>query len=254
MTVARGVSHMRTAITSGREWLRAALGPAFVRYARDLTAEGLTKPGYVGNIGDTGPGRVIVVIPAHNEAVLLGEALESLAAQTRIPDEVVVIADRCSDRTSQVAVAHSATARLTIQNRDNKAGALNQALTYLLPRLSDNDAVLMMDADTTLSPTFISEATWRLREPKGQRAQVGAVGGVFLGYPLRGFLAHIQNNEYVRYAGRSVAEKDARTSSPGRRRCSRPELFARSTTLAPAGSYRQAKASTGSMRSLRTTN
>jgi biofilm PGA synthesis N-glycosyltransferase PgaC len=207
---------MRTGMTSGWKSLRAALGPAFVKHERDLTVEGLTKPGYVANIGDAGPGKVVVVIPAHNEAVLIGEALESLAAQTRIADEVMVIADRCSDLTSQVAVAHSATARLTIQNRDNKAGALNQALTHLLPRLSDNDAVLMMDADTTLSPTFISEATWRLREPKGNHAQVGAVGGVFLGHPVRGFLAHIQNNEYVRYAreiGRRKGRADVLTGT-----------------------------------------
>jgi cellulose synthase/poly-beta-1,6-N-acetylglucosamine synthase-like glycosyltransferase len=207
---------MRTELTRGWTRLRVALGPAFIKYERDLTAEGLTKPGYVGNAGDVGPGKVVVVIPAHNEAVLIGEALESLAAQTRTPDEVVVIADRCSDLTSQVAVAHRATARLTVQNRDNKAGALNQALTYLLPRLSDNDAVLMMDADTTLSPTFISEATWRLREPKGQRAQVGAVGGVFLGHPVHGVLAHIQNNEYVRYAreiGRRKGRADVLTGT-----------------------------------------
>jgi cellulose synthase/poly-beta-1,6-N-acetylglucosamine synthase-like glycosyltransferase len=207
---------MRTEMTHRRKWLKAALGPAFIKYERDLTAEGLTKPGYVGHIGDAGPGKVVVVIPAHDEAVLIGEALESLAAQTRIADEVIVIADRCSDLTCQVAIAHSATARLTIQNRDNKAGALNQALTHLLPRLSDNDAVLMMDADTTLSPTFISEATWRLREPKGQRAQVGAVGGVFLGHPVRGFLAHIQNNEYVRYAreiGRRKGRADVLTGT-----------------------------------------
>ncbi|MDX6487847.1 MAG: hypothetical protein QOK13_462 [Gaiellaceae bacterium] len=207
---------IRTEMTHGWKWLSAALGPAFIKYERDLTAEGLTKPGYIGDIDDAGPGKVVVVIPAHNEAGLLGEALESLAAQTRIADEVVVIADRCSDLTSQVAVAHSATARLTIQNHDNKAGALNQALTHLLPRLSDNDAVLMMDADTTLSPSFISEATWRLREPKGHRAQVGAVGGVFLGHPVRGFLAHIQNNEYVRYAreiGRRKGRADVLTGT-----------------------------------------
>ncbi len=196
----RHVASMRAAITHVRNLLRSAFGPAFIEEERDLTAEGLTKPGHVGDIGDAGPGRVVVVIPAHDEAVLIGETLESLAAQTRLADEVMVIADRCSDLTGQVAVAHRATARLTIHNRANKAGALNQALDYLLPRLSDNDAVLMMDADTSLSPTFISEATWRLREPKGQRAQVGAVGGIFFGYPLHGFLAHIQNNEYVRYA------------------------------------------------------
>ena len=207
---------MLTEITEARNSLRAALGPAFIEEERDLTPEGLTQPGYVGDIDDVGPGKVVVVIPAHNEASLIAEALESLAAQTRIADEVIVIADRCSDDTRAIAVAHNATARETIHNRDHKAGALNQALAYLLPRLSDNDAVLIMDADTTLSPAFISEAARRLREPKGERARVGAVGGIFLGYPLQGFLAHIQNNEYVRYAreiGRRKGRADVLTGT-----------------------------------------
>jgi poly-beta-1,6-N-acetyl-D-glucosamine synthase len=216
----RWPTHRRLSNLGGRRGhgnsLKAALGPAFVEEERDLTPEGLTKPGYVGDLRDVGPGRVVVVIPARDEASLIGEALESLAAQTRIADEVIVIADRCSDDTGRVAVAHNATARTTIGNRDKKAGALNQALADLLPRLSDDDAVLMMDADTSLSPAFISEATRRLREPKGDRAQVGAVGGIFLGYPVQGFLAHIQDNEYVRYAreiGRRKGRADVLTGT-----------------------------------------
>jgi biofilm PGA synthesis N-glycosyltransferase PgaC len=198
------------------EMIRRAIGPAFVGERRDMTAEGLTKPDYVMSPGDSGPGRVVVVIPAHDEAVLIGEALRSLSAQTRVPDEVIVVADRCTDLTEQVAVAQGATTRTTIHNLDNKAGALNQTLAYLLPRLSDNDAVLMMDADTILSRTFISEAAWRLREPRGKRAQVGAVGGVFFGFPVRGFVGHMQNNEYVRYAreiGRRKGRADVLTGT-----------------------------------------
>jgi cellulose synthase/poly-beta-1,6-N-acetylglucosamine synthase-like glycosyltransferase len=183
---------------------------------------------------------VVVVIPAHDEAALIGETLEALAAQTRLADEVMVIADRCGDLTSQIAVAHNVTARLTIRNSDNKAGALNQALDYLLPRLSDNDAILMMDADTSLSQTFISEATRRLREPKGQRALVGAVGGIFLGYPLHGFLAHMQNNEYVRYA-RELDRRKGRadvltgTATLFSARALRAVARARSTGQLPSG-------------------
>jgi biofilm PGA synthesis N-glycosyltransferase PgaC len=178
--------------------LKAAAGPAFVREQPSLTEARANTPGV--SVRDAGPGRVVVVIPAHNEGELISEALESLAAQTRLADEIIVVADRCSDNTSLVARAHGAATRLTILNRDNKAGALNQEIASLLPRLTDNDAVLMMDADSSLSPTFLSEATWRLREPKGRRAQVGAVGGIFFGYPVRGFVENIQNNEYVRYA------------------------------------------------------
>jgi cellulose synthase/poly-beta-1,6-N-acetylglucosamine synthase-like glycosyltransferase len=207
---------MSAAVARIGDIVRRAVGPAFVEEERDLTSDGLTKPGYVMSLGDSGPGRIVVVIPAHDEAVLIGEALESLAAQTRVPDEVIVVADRCTDLTEQIARAHSATTRITLQNLDNKAGALNQTLAYLLPRLSDNDAVLMMDADTTLSRTFISEAAWRLREPRGRRAQVGAVGGVFFGFPVKGVIAQMQNNEYVRYAreiGRRKGRADVLTGT-----------------------------------------
>jgi len=50
------------------------LGPAFIKEGRDLTPEGLTKPGYVGDIRDVGPGRVVAIIPAHNEASRIEEA------------------------------------------------------------------------------------------------------------------------------------------------------------------------------------
>jgi len=174
--------------------------PAFIQQRRDLTSEGLTKSTHRDGIGDAGPGRVVVVIAAHNEQALIGEALESLAAQTRIADGVIVITDRCTDETPQISVAHGATIWATIDNHDKKAGALDQVLGFLLPRLTDNDAVLMMDADTSLSPGFLSEATRRLREPEERGPRVGGVGGIFFGYPVKGFLAHIQNNEYVRYA------------------------------------------------------
>ncbi len=169
----------------------------------------MTRPRDPGAVGDLGPGRIVVVIPAHNEAHHIVEALESTAAQTRVPDEVMVVVDRCSDLTSGIAAAHGASIRLTILNSDYKAGALNQALANLIPRLSDNDAVLMMDADTTLSTNFISDAAWSLREPKAHPASIAAVGGIFLGHPVHGLLGHLQNNEYVRYA-REINRRGAR--------------------------------------------
>jgi cellulose synthase/poly-beta-1,6-N-acetylglucosamine synthase-like glycosyltransferase len=90
-----------------------------------------------------------------------------LPPRTRVADEVIVVADRCSDRTRAIAVAHGVTVIETTNNLHQKAGAIDQVLNDLLPRLSDNDAVLMMDADTSLSPGFISEGARRLREPEG---------------------------------------------------------------------------------------
>ncbi|MGA5143261.1 glycosyltransferase family 2 protein [Streptomyces azureus] len=137
---------------------------------------------------------------AHNEEALIAETLESLAAQTRPADEVIVVADRCTDRTAQISTAHGAKVVETVANTQAKAGALNQVLVALLPRVSDDDAVMIMDADTSLSPEFIAWAARRLHEQEPGLAPIGGVGAVFFGYPLRGLVCHLQNNEYVRYA------------------------------------------------------
>jgi cellulose synthase/poly-beta-1,6-N-acetylglucosamine synthase-like glycosyltransferase len=149
---------------------------------------------------DPGPGKIIVIVPAHNEELLIGAALDSLTMQTRPPDEVIVVLDQCDDNTGPIVASRGISCRLSIQNEGSKAGAINQVLDELLPRLTDNDAVLLMDADTCLSPQFLSESAWRLREPDGPRARVGAVGGIFFGQSARGIVGHLQDNEYVRYA------------------------------------------------------
>jgi len=158
-----------------------------------------------------GPGRIVVVIPAHDEEALIGETLRSLAAQTRKPDEVIVVADRCGDRTAEIAASFGAAVFQTVGNTHRKAGAIDQVYDVLLPRLTDDDAVLMMDADTTLAPRFISEAARRLREPEEAGARVGGVGGIFFGcFPVTGLIGHLQNNEYVRYA-REIGRRHGRS-------------------------------------------
>ena len=46
---------------------------------------------------------MVVLIPAHNEQASIGNMLNALLAQTRVPDRIVVIADRCTDETEQIA-------------------------------------------------------------------------------------------------------------------------------------------------------
>ena len=50
--------------------------------------------------------RCTVLIPAHDEELILARALESLQEQTRTPDRVIVIADNCTDGTTEVARDH----------------------------------------------------------------------------------------------------------------------------------------------------
>ena len=86
-------------------------------------------------------GFVLVVIPAHNEGERIGATLRSLREQTRHADAVIVVADNCSDDTVSLALAEGVTVIETSGNTDRKAGALNQALEALLPKLDPDDVI-----------------------------------------------------------------------------------------------------------------
>jgi cellulose synthase/poly-beta-1,6-N-acetylglucosamine synthase-like glycosyltransferase len=144
-------------------------------------------------------GLVIALIPAHDEEEQIADAIRSLDEQEAPPDIIIVCADNCTDGTAQKAEAAGAHVFETVDNEHKKAGALNQALDSLLPELRDEDAVLVMDADSVLVPTFLSEAQKHLRN-----GGVGGVGGVFTGRSGGGFVGMLQRNEYARYA-RDVA-------------------------------------------------
>src|ERR1700758_1172314 len=69
-----------------------------------LASPAAARPSF-GPVGPRSPAgdRVIVVIPAHNEAATIGSTLRSLAAQTLPPDEMVVVCDNCTDDTAVVS-------------------------------------------------------------------------------------------------------------------------------------------------------
>ena len=157
----------------------------------------------VGSRGGTTGGRVVVLVPAHNEEDGILHALKALGAQTRAPDRVIVVADNCDDATAERARGGGAEVVTTVDNRAKKAGALNQVLAVLLPTLQDEDVVLVQDADSFLDEGFIRGGLAALNGDRG----LGAVGGTFRGQdPAHGasrgerFLTHLQDNEYARYA------------------------------------------------------
>jgi 1,2-diacylglycerol 3-beta-glucosyltransferase len=112
--------------------------------------------------------RFTLLIPAHNEELLLGEVLEALQCldYPRSAYRIVVIADNCSDRTAEIARAQGALAleRCDTQ-RIGKGYALEWALHTLLCAESaapaalraaaDCDAVVILDADTKVAPDLL---------------------------------------------------------------------------------------------------
>lgn len=139
-------------------------------------------------------GPLVALLPAHDEEATLGAALDSLRAQTRPPDRIVVVADNCTDGTVAIARHRGVEVHETVGNAHKKAGALNQVLDLLLPTLGDHAQVLVMDADCTLDPEFLAVARANLRE-----GGLGGVGGTFRGGPGGGLVGTFQRNEYARY-------------------------------------------------------
>lgn len=148
---------------------------------------------------------VLVVIPAHNEAAGIAATIASVREQTLPPGRLVVVADNCTDETATLACAAGAEVFFTRDNGHKKAGALNQFLSRELPSLATDDVVLVMDADTRLSPQFAEVAVTTLRA----NDELGAVGGVFAGAAPSTWLEHCQANEFARYA-RDVARHGGR--------------------------------------------
>ncbi|WP_433397384.1 glycosyltransferase [Streptomyces sp. CA-146814] len=144
--------------------------------------------------------RIVVLIPAHNEADRIGAAITALRAQSRQPDRITVVADNCSDATADIGRQAGVEVVESSGNRHKKAGALNQALDQALDGLADHDLVLVQDADTTLVPTFIESALDAMAD------EVGAVGAIFYGEPGGGLLGLLQRIEFQRYA-REIARR-----------------------------------------------
>jgi cellulose synthase/poly-beta-1,6-N-acetylglucosamine synthase-like glycosyltransferase len=104
--------------------------------------------------------RFAVLIPAHEEEVVIGQLLESVNA-IDYPRElfaVHVIADHCTDRTAEIARGHGATVH---ERRDPDPRGKSHSLNWLVERLLASgaggsiDAFVFLDADSVVSPGFL---------------------------------------------------------------------------------------------------
>ncbi len=115
------------------------------------------------------PGRMAIVVPAHNEAAGIAATLGNLLPLAREDGnaEVIVVADNCSDETAAIATGCGARV-LARQNPDlrGKGYALDFAFNHLLKE--DFSAFVVVDADSRAAPYFLL----RLRQhfARGARA------------------------------------------------------------------------------------
>ena len=125
------------------------------------------------------PLRLAVLVPAYNEESGIEATLESLAAceYPVAARRVVVIADNCTDDTA----ARSSRAGAEVWERIDpgqrgKGFAMIWALQRLLEEDDGVDAIVMVDADCTVSPNMLSAIDRRLRSG-ASAVQVDYVAG-----------------------------------------------------------------------------
>lgn len=110
--------------------------------------------------------RFAIAIPAHNEASVLAATLQGLSQQDYPPElfDVHVVADHCTDDTSQVAQQGGATVHeRTALPKGRKAYALQWLLKRMLGGDVDYDAVAVFDADSRVDPGLLKIMAGHLR-------------------------------------------------------------------------------------------
>ena len=133
---------------------------------------------------------LVVLIPAHDEELVLGATLASLAAQDSPPAEVIVIADNCTDETARIARELGATVwERTDPERRGKGYALAWAVERVLS--SPPSAVgeppfspppgggwgqfAILDADTQAEPAFCGELARALESADAVQGRYGVL-------------------------------------------------------------------------------
>jgi poly-beta-1,6-N-acetyl-D-glucosamine synthase len=100
---------------------------------------------------------VTVLIPAHNDAEVLRECLDAILVQTLPVDQIVVVADACSDDTAQVAESYGALVVETHQ--EAKAASQDVGLAYVT-----GDILVCIDADTIIANDVVEKFVAQLEK------------------------------------------------------------------------------------------
>jgi len=124
--------------------------------------------------------RLVVLVPAHDEATQIERCVQSLQAQSYPSDlyQIVVVADNCTDDTA--ALAGAAGADVLVRDEPSARGkgrALRWGMERVLAGSSTPDAVVVVDADSQADPELLAGLVGRFE------AGVDAVQGESLLLP-----------------------------------------------------------------------
>lgn len=151
--------------------------------------------------------KLAVLIPAHNEELLVARTVNSLLAQSYPRDlyRIVVIADNCDDKTATVAADAGADEVMVREAPDarGKGRALRWAMDQLLGDGTPPDAIVSVDADTVADPDLLRALVERFEAgAQAVQSDYRAIGDGSASSELRETALILMNR--VRPAGRNV--------------------------------------------------
>ncbi|MEM9470958.1 MAG: glycosyltransferase family A protein [Pseudomonadota bacterium] len=114
--------------------------------------------------------KIQAVVPAWNAADTLAETLDSIAAQTVLPDEVIVVDDGSTDATAEIASSHPLDLKLIRTENRGLPSALNTGIAA-----GEGDAIAILDADDLWMP----EKTALQKQVLLEQPEVDIVVGYF---------------------------------------------------------------------------
>ncbi|WP_136465094.1 glycosyltransferase family 2 protein [Flagellimonas onchidii] len=118
--------------------------------------------------------RISIIIPAHNEEAFLAQCLDSFAAQTVVPHELIIVDDNSGDRTYEIASHYAANfewVKVVQRNSLNEhipGKKVVDAFNFGLSHASDYDLIGKFDADIILPPKYFEfmlnhfQSNWKL--------------------------------------------------------------------------------------------
>lgn len=113
-----------------------------------------------------GQKQIAVLVPAHNEEVLLSQTLKSALGVVKKAD-LYVVDDGSSDKTSKIAKKFTGNV-LSLKSGLGKANALNEAIHYFkLPK--KYKFIFPLDADTKVGPDFLEKSLKILNNDKKEK-------------------------------------------------------------------------------------
>lgn len=97
---------------------------------------------------------IAILMPAHNEALVIEHPIKAIKPQLNDNDQLIVVADNCTDETASIAATNGAT---VIERKNKDARGKGYALDYGLINLQSSppEVVIIIDADCIVGTNAI---------------------------------------------------------------------------------------------------